>query len=75
MFVDQKHQTLPAKLAFSQDAEGLTKREYLAAACLQGLLARPLPESGAGGSIKKIEQIAVETADRLIMALNGNLPK
>lgn len=48
---------------------GLTKREYFAAAALQGLLAKP------GIALKELEILAVGMADRLLTELekrNGN---
>ena len=46
-------------------SEGITKREYFAAAALQGLLATSVPLGG-----KTVAQLAVEAADSLIFELN-----
>lgn len=53
------------------DSLGLTKREYFAAAALQGLCANYLREGVTGWSVKTYAVEAVELADALIKELNG----
>ena len=54
---------------FKQHA-GLTKREYFAAAALQGMLADPnVPALGYG--LSDVARAAVQCADDLIAALKG----
>lgn len=48
--------------------DGLTKREYFAAAALQGLLAGPLKP---GATTESVAVFAADCADRLVEALNA----
>ena len=56
--------TDPNDPTFAENSNGLTKREYFAAAAIQGLCADPSMRE-----VDKIAKLAVEAADALIVAL------
>lgn len=68
--IEPDHHAFPM---FAQDytfSRGLTKREYLAAIALQGLLANSAFTNSSNSSISFDSRIAVEYADALIKELN-----
>lgn len=72
-----ENETYPYAQAFPSDREdgllGLTKREYFAAAALQGLLANPdleIASSEASDVFSYFAKLAVVYSDRLMRELN-----
>jgi hypothetical protein len=75
MSVDPRDNAFPifsAQGCSDPDLRGLTKREYFAALAMQGILATESEDYNYGhNSAPRIAARAVEQADALIAALNG----
>lgn len=61
--------TEPASPIQDTEFDGLTKREYFAAQALKGLLSTKHPDFEYNSA--EVSRVAVEHADSLIKALNG----
>ncbi len=78
MSVDPRDNAFPifsAQGCSDPDLRGLTKREYFAALAMQGLLASEVcGDFERTRTAEQVAQHAVNQADMLIEALNGEIP-